>query len=96
MTDNITPNLTLDEPAAPSLTLEQEAPAQPDGQTQAAEALKPRGADALAENTNSTAALLSPPLCSPPFSCIYCNSKRALCTRHKTTKNPTKNLSSMT
>ena len=29
MTDNITPNLTLDEPAAPSLTLEQEAPAAP-------------------------------------------------------------------
>ena len=67
MTDNITPNLTLDEPAAPSLTLEQEAPAapdlaleqeapaQPDGQTQAAEALKPRGADALAEESGLSA-----------------------------------------
>ena len=67
MTDNITPNLTLDEPAAPSLTLEQEAPAapglaleqeapaQPDGQTQAAEALKPRSADALAEESGLSA-----------------------------------------
>ena len=67
MTDNITPNLTLDEPAAPSLTLEQEAPAapglaleqeapaQPDGQAQAAEAPKPRGADALAEESGLSA-----------------------------------------
>ena len=60
MTDNTTPNLTLDEPAAPSLTLEQQAPAAP-GLTldaapeqqaeQPAEAPKPLDADAMAEES---------------------------------------------
>ena len=61
MTDNTTPNLTLDEPAAPSLTLEQPAPAAP-GLTldaapeqqaeQPAEAPKPLDADAMAEESS--------------------------------------------
>lgn len=60
MTDNTTPNLTLEEPAAPSLTLEQQAPATP-GLTldaapeqqaeQPAEAPKPLDADAMAEES---------------------------------------------
>lgn len=60
MTDNTTPNLTLDEPAAPNLTLEQQAPAAP-GLTldaapeqqaeQPAEAPKPLDADAMAEES---------------------------------------------
>ena len=60
MTDNTTPNLTLDELAAPSLTLEQQAPAAP-GLTldaapeqqaeQPAEAPKPLDADAMAEES---------------------------------------------
>ena len=60
MTDNTTPNLTLDEPAAPSLTLEQQAPvapgltldAAPEQQAeQPAEAPKPLDADAMAEES---------------------------------------------
>ena len=60
MTHNTTPNLTLDEPAAPSRTLEQQAPAAP-GLTldaapeqqaeQPAEAPKPLDADAMAEES---------------------------------------------
>ena len=48
MTDNTTPNLTLDEPAAPSLTLD----AAPEQQAeQPAEAPKPLDADAMAEES---------------------------------------------